>query len=357
MSAPAALRTDLRDFAGYRSAGREAVSGSIRLNANEAAQANATDMLDRLRRYPPPQPPALREALAQMYGCSPDQLLLTRGSDEAVDLLVRATCMPGGDAVLVTPPTFGMYAICARLHGARVINAHMQDRGDHWTLDPGDLIAAAVENSAKVVFLCSPGNPTGGVIPRDTLLQVLAALRGRALVVMDEAYIEFASTPSAAGLVDAYPELAVLRTLSKAHALAGLRIGCVIAQPPLIEALRRCQAPYPIAEPCARSALSALQPAALAATRASTMCTVDARVQLCAALRATPGVRCVYRSDANFLLVRFADATAAYIRLLGAGVVVRDMRALTGLEDALRISVGTPEQNDLLLRVIAGSTP
>ena len=357
MKATALLRADLRDFSGYRSADCEAVPGDIRLNANEAARPNATDALDRLRRYPPAQPPALCEALAQLYGCATDQLLVARGSDEAVDLLVRATCAPGQDAVLVTPPTFGMYAVCARLHGAQVIEAPLEDQCDRWALDAQAAIDAAVASDAKLVFLCSPGNPTGGVIARDALLAVLDALRGRALVVVDEAYIEFATAASAIELVDAYPGLAILRTLSKAHALAGLRIGCVIAQAGLIAALRRCQAPYPVPEPCARLAVSALQSPALAATRAALARTVDARETMCRALGAGAAVRSVYRSDANFVLVRFNDVDVIYTRLLDAGVVVRDMRAFSGLSDALRISIGTAAQNSLVLSVMEGQPP
>ncbi|HXH00797.1 MAG TPA: histidinol-phosphate transaminase [Xanthomonadaceae bacterium] len=324
------------------------------MNANEAALPNATDGLDRLRRYPPAQPPALCEALAQLYGCASDQLLVGRGSDEAVDLLVRVTCAPGKDVVLVTPPTFGMYGVCARLHGAQIIEAPLQDYGDRWTLDAQAVIDAAIATDAKLVFLCSPGNPTGGVIARDALLAVLDALRGRALVVVDEAYIEFATTASAIELVDVYAGLTILRTLSKAHALAGLRIGCVIAQAGFIAALRRCQAPYPVPEPCARLALSALQSPALVATRAAIALTVEARETMCRSLNACAGIRSVYRSDANFVLVRFNNVDAIYTGLLDAGVVVRDMRAFCGLGDALRISIGTAAQNSLVLSVIEG---
>ena len=172
---------------------------------------------------------------------------------------------------------------------------------------------------------------------------------------MDEAYGEFSDQPSATTLMAAHPNIAVLRTLSKAHALAAARIGCVIADAELIAVLRHCQAPYPVPAPCAALALAALQPAVLAQT-AQRVATVRAeRERLRAALSALPGVRRVYASQGNFLLVRFADAQAAFEALLAAGVVVRDQRAAPQLGDALRISLGTPEQNDRVLQALAAA--
>lgn len=344
------LRDDLRDFAGYRSARTEAVTGEVWLNANESACASAVDAGENLRRYPQPQPPALRTRLAELYGCDPSQLLIGRGSDEAIDLLVRAICRPGQDAVLVTPPVFGMYAVCARLHGARVLEVPLLDDTADFRVDATSVAATARSAKARIVFLCSPGNPAGGVLPAAEATRLANELEGVALVVVDEAYIEFADAPSLASLVSSQPNLAVLRTLSKAHALAGARIGCLIAHPDIIAALRRCQAPYPIAEPSADRALQALSPQALAQTAGRVEATCREREALRIGLARLPCVLRIYPSQANFLLVRFDDAAAAMQCLLDAGIVVRDMRQLPQLGDALRISIGTAEQN---ARVIA----
>jgi histidinol-phosphate aminotransferase len=172
------------------------------------------------------------------------------------------------------------------------------------------------------------------------------------MLVVDEAYIEYADAPSASSLIDEYPNVAVLRTLSKLHALAGARIGCLLADPALIEVLRRCQAPYPVPEPCAALALQALRPEALAQATARAAVIRDERARVLAALQGMPGVRRAYPGAGNFLLVRFDDAEAAYRRLLAAGVVVRDMRAAPGLGDALRITIGAPDENDAVFAAL-----
>lgn len=349
------LREDLRDFAGYRSARSEVLQGDVWLNANEASRANPADTDGSLRRYPDPQPPALRDALAGMYGCSTDELLIGRGSDEAIDLLVRALCRPGSDAVLVTPPVFGMYAVSARLQGARVVEVPLRDDKDDFRVDLGRIAIDARRQQAKVVFLCSPGNPAGGLLPAAAVIDLARTLAGQALVVVDEAYIEFADAPSLAPLVGSWANLAVLRTLSKAHALAGARIGSLVANAELISILRRLQAPYPIPGPSSRLALQALSAGARAATAANVRKACIERELLRASLQAQPCVSRVYPSRANFLLARFVDAEAAWRRLHDASVIVRDMRSLPQLGDALRISVGSEAQNRRVVDAL-GST-
>lgn len=346
------LRDDLRDFAGYRSARSETATGTIWLNANEAARTNAADIDGSLRRYPQPQPERLRAALAALYGCAPERLLIGRGSDEAIDLLVRAFCRPGIDAVLVTPPVFGMYAVGARLQGARLLEVPLREDGNDFVVDLDEVARVALAQAAKLVFLCSPGNPAGGVLSADAVLDLARRLSGHALVVVDEAYIEFSDTLSLVPRAAAQSNVVVLRTLSKAHALAAARIGCAIADARVIEALRRCQAPYPVPEPCAAQALAALTPQALSATQAAVDEVRNERRRVAALLAGSQDVRRVYPSQANFLLVRFADAGAAFERLLAAGVVVRDMRAMPQLGDALRITLGTPQQNDAWLAAL-----
>lgn len=346
------VRQDLRVFAGYSSARSHKVDGTVWLNANESPWTNAADGVGALRRYPQPQPEALRVRLAEVYGVRPEQLLIGRGSDEAIDLLVRALCRAEHDPVVIAPPVFGMYAVCARLQGAPLVEAPMRERPDGWMTDLAAIRDLAIASRAKIVFLCSPGNPTGELITLAAIRALAQALAGRALLVVDEAYIEYADAPSAASLINEYPNIAVLRTLSKLHALAGARIGCLLADAALIEVLRRCQAPYPVPQPCADLALLALTPVALAeaATRAETIRAERAR--MFARLQRLDHVRCVYPSAGNFLLARFDDAETVYRRLLAAGVVVRDMRATAGLGDALRVTIGLPEENDAMFAAL-----
>ena len=351
------VREDLRAFAGYKSARSHALDGlpagdTVWLNANESPWANPADDDGAQRRYPQPQPEALRARLAEVYGVRPEQLLIGRGSDEAIDLLVRALCRAEHDPIVIAPPVFGMYAVCARLQGAPLIEVPLIEASDAWTTDLDAMRDLAIARRAKIVFLCSPGNPTGELIPLAAIRALAQSLAGRALVVVDEAYVEFADAPSAAALIDDYPNIAVLRTLSKLHALAGARIGCLLADAALIDVLRRCQAPYPVPQPCAELALSALAPAALAEAAARVATVRAERERLLAALRRIDGVRRVFASAGNFLLVRFDDAETAYRRLIAAGVVVRDMRATPGLGDALRITVGSPDDNAALFAAL-----
>ena len=344
------VRADLAGFGGYSSARTAKLTGEIWLNANESAWANPGDADGSCRRYPEPQPAALVSALADLYGARPEQLLVGRGSDEAIDLLVRTLCEPARDGVLFTPPVFGMYAVSARLQGAKPIEVPLLDAEAGLVPDIEAVIAAAIEGNAKLVFLCSPSNPGGRSVPLDDVVRVAQALAGRALVVVDEAYGEYADELSAVTLMDQHANIAVLRTLSKAHGLAAARIGTLIADAGLVALLRKVQAPYPIPAPCSALALAGLTPEALALT-ASRVAEVRAeRARLQDALTALPVVSRMYASDANFVLARFTNAEAAFQALLAAGIVVRDQRAAPQLGDALRITLGTPEQND---RVIA----
>lgn len=354
MSVLELVRADLRSFAGYSSARSATVTGDVWLNANESPWASPGDASGSSRRYPEPQPLALREKLAVLYGCDVAQLLIGRGSDEAIDLLVRALCEPG-DAVVTTPPVFGMYAVCARLQNVPLVEVPLVDRvmsdgGGGFAPDFDAIERAALDHRAKLVFLCSPSNPTGAAIALADVEALALKLAGHALVVVDEAYGEFSDVPSAVELLGKLSNVAVLRTLSKAHALAAARIGTLIADSALIAVLRRCQAPYPVPTPCAELALAGLSDAALAQTRQRVETVKSERVRLQSALAAMPGVVRVYPSQGNYLLARFADAEAAFRALLAAGVVVRDQRGAPQLGDALRITIGSPEQND---RVIA----
>ncbi|GGA43908.1 histidinol-phosphate transaminase [Dyella nitratireducens] len=341
-------RPEIRTMQPYSSARTEASGGQVMLNANESAWEPTGEAGAGCNRYPDPQPQALLQALAMLYGIRTEQLLVGRGSDEAIDLLVRAFCRAGQDAIVIQPPTFGMYAVCARIQNAVVIDVQL---ADDFSLDIPALLAA-ITPAVKLVFLCTPNNPSGKSMSLADIEQVAQALVGKALLVVDEAYIEFSDQTSAIELIDRYEHLAVLRTLSKAWALAGARIGSLLANPEVIALLRRIMPPYPLPLPCVAAALAALSPSGQAAASAHIQIVREQRAFMRRSLAELPGVREVLSSDANFLAVRFDDAGAVYQRLLQAGIVVRDVRRYPKLQDALRITIGTPDENAKVLAIL-----
>jgi len=343
-------RAEIRALVPYSSARMEATGGALLLNANESSWAPFGDAGLDCHRYPDPQPAALVERLAELYGVRPDQVLVGRGSDEAIDLLVRAFCRAGQDAILIQPPTFGMYAVCARVQDAAVVEVPLSA---DFAIDV-DAVLAALTPAVKLVFVCAPNNPAGAGVSLEVIEDLARRLAGRALLVVDEAYVEFADEASAAGLLDRYEHLAVLRTLSKAWALAGARIGSLLAHSGVIALLRRILPPYPLPRPCVAAALDALAPAGQVAARERIGMVRNERARMAAALGMAHGVRAVLPSQANFLTVRFADAGAAYRRLIEAGIVVRDVRRYPGLEDALRLTIGTTKENGQVLSVLGG---
>lgn len=341
-------RPELRALQPYSSARMEATGGKIWLNANELPWAQASELA--LNRYPEPQPAELLDGLAQLYGVARDQVFVGRGSDEAIDLLTRGFCAAGASNIIISPPTFGMYAVAARIQGAAVREVPLRaERG--YALDV-DALLAAVSRQTRLVHLCTPNNPTGNCLPPEQLERLAEALRGRAVLVVDEAYAEFSDAASATRLLPRYDHVVVLRTLSKAHGLAGARIGVALAAPEIIELLRRIMPPYPL--PCASiaAALAALQPEALRLTGERLLLIRLQRELLRAALAAHPCVLEVLPSEANFLAARFVDAAGIYSRLCAAGIIVRSLQKYPGLHDALRVSVGTPEENALLLATL-----
>lgn len=318
-----------------------------RLHANELPWRVPGDASDAgLNRYPEPQPAALVQRLAALYGVAADQLLVGRGSDEGIDLLTRAFCRAGEDAVLICPPTFGMYAVAARIQGAKVVEVAL-DAARGFALDAERVNANLA--GVKLVYLCTPNNPTGNAMDAAAIERVIRAASGRALVVIDEAYAEFCAAPSWAARIAVDPHVVVLRTLSKAHGLAGARIGSVLAAAPVIALLRRIIPPYALAQPTVEAALAALEPRQLEIMQLRRDDILRERARVAAALPAKACVRRVLPTEANFVLVEFDDAGAALARIAGAGLIVRDFRGLAGVREALRITIGTPTQNDRML--------
>lgn len=346
------VRPDLRAFAGYASARREKATGHIWLNANESPWTSSADSGLGLNRYPEPQPAALRARMAELYGVPVERLMVTRGSDEGIDLLVRAFCRAGLDGVLIAPPCFGMYAVCARVQNAPLVEIPLTDDDHGFSLDLTAVEDIVAHGEVRLVFLCSPANPTGQALAIKDIRRLAHSIAGKAVLVIDEAYAEFSSVGSARPLLDEFAHLVLLRTLSKAYAMAGARIGAVLADPDVIGVLRSVAAPYSVAAPSASLALQALSERAQAESRERIALSLRERDAVFKKLRRVRGVTRVYPSQGNYLLVRFDDVDAALARLLAAGVVVRDMRAMPQLGDALRISVGTPEENKAMIEAL-----
>ncbi|MGH8250542.1 MAG: histidinol-phosphate transaminase [Steroidobacteraceae bacterium] len=345
----ALARPEIRDLKPYSHAAWD--PACVRLHANENPWSDHSDMeAVRLNRYPEPQPRELHAALAAYCGTSPDRVLACRGSDEAIDLLVRVFCCAGQDGVMICPPTFAMYGFAAAVQGAAVVEVPLAvDFG----LD-AEAVLRIWTPDVKIVFLCSPNNPTGNLLDAGALQRVLVGLSGRALVVVDEAYFEFSHASGAAD-VSSHPHLVALRTLSKAHGLAGARCGAVFAAPEIIGLLSRIIAPYALPAPTIEAALMALTPERLARMQDRVRQLRAERERLCEALGRLPCVRKVWPSEANFLLVHFEDAARAFAAALASGLLLRDFSTRPRLEGCLRITVGAPAENDRLIACLGAA--
>jgi histidinol-phosphate aminotransferase len=323
-----------------------------RMHANEMPwRAEGDTTASGLNRYPEPQPKELIEHLAKLYGVTPDNILAGRGSDEGIDLVVRAFCRAGVDSVLICPPTFGMYKVSARIQGAGVVEVPLlKERG--FALDV-DAILKTWRETIKLVFLCNPNNPTGNLLDRTGIQTLCEQLANKALVVVDEAYVEFARADSIIGLLDRYPNLVVLRTLSKAYALAGARCGALIAHADIVSLLARVITPYAIATHTIESVLKYSDEEHDAASKRRIETLLAERARMAERLAPLPLIRRIWPSDANFVLVECVDADRVLRAAFGSGLIIRDQRAQPALPNCLRISVGTPEQNERLIRGIA----
>lgn len=338
-------RPDIRALTPYSHAAWE--PSLVRLHANELPWRVEGDASDAgLNRYPEPQPPPLVEGLARLYGVSPAQLLVGRGSDEAIDLLMRVFCRAGVDNILICPPTFGMYAVAARIQGAEVRTVPLCAEAG-FALNETALLAS-VDANTRLVFVCTPNNPTANAVPPAQLLRIARALQPGTLLVVDEAYIDFANVESLTRHLDAVPNLAILRTLSKAHGLAGARVGALLAHPEIIRLARKVIPPYAITELTVEAVVPQITDDALARMRIRIAQLLLERERLAEGLRRSPLITRVWPSDANFLLVDCRDADEVLARTRASGLIIRDVRQPV-LPGSLRISVGTPEQNTRLL--------
>jgi histidinol-phosphate aminotransferase len=336
----ALVRTNIRTLKPYSSA-RDEFKGeaSIFLDANE--NSLGSPLVKWYNRYPDPLQLKVKEKIAFIKKISVDQIFLGNGSDEAIDLLYRCFCEPGIDEVVIFPPTYGMYEVSANINNVKLNRVPLTEQ---FQLDL-EALEQTIKPSTKIIWICSPNNPTGNSIDREAIEMILNNFDG--LVVIDEAYINFSRQKSWLSDLQDYPNLVVLQTLSKAWGLAGIRLGMAFASPEIIGYLNKVKPPYNISEPVQELAVKALEEIGQVNDMIVTL--VNERQNMITSLLQNEEVVKIYPSDANFLLVKFKDASRLYKYFVEQGIVVRDRSNVILCEGCLRITVGTPQENQKLL--------
>jgi histidinol-phosphate aminotransferase len=326
--------------------------GLLRLNANESPWRSPGDKTERgLNIYPPPRPEVLRTRLSSLYGVPVEQLLVTRGSSEAIDVLIRGFCRAGQDRIVVMPPTFDMYRLYAGIQNAAVVEIPLRKESDF--AFEADAVLQKIDAAVKLVFVCSPNNPTGNSMPRPEVERLCEELTNRALVVIDEAYFEFASAENFSVFRQRFENAVLLRTLSKFVSLAGVRCGALLADPGIVEYLGNVLPPYTFPTPSIELVSQALTESALDVSRERVSLIKRERRRVAEALGDSPLVERVFPSDANFLLVESNDLQALTDRAFRSGILIRTFSGQRGLERCTRITIGRPEDNDRLIRAIS----
>jgi histidinol-phosphate aminotransferase len=347
------VRENIRKMTPYSSA-RHEFSGkaSVFLDANENSFGSPLLLPSpsgggpgvRVNRYPDPLQMQVKEKLSKIKGVPPQNIFLGNGSDEAIDLLYRIFCVPGSDNVIIFPPTYGMYEVCAEMNDVRVKKISLTK---DYQLNL-DAVEYAIDPFTKLIFICSPNNPTGNSMNRADVEVILNNFNG--LVVIDEAYINFAKQKTFIAELTEYPNLVVMQTLSKAWGLAGLRLGMAFSSQPVIELMNKVKYPYNMNTATQLLALEALDKPEWVNEHITI--TVKEREKLKNDLLAFENTEAVYPSDANFLLVKIKDAGKIYDYLCSEGIIVRDRSKVVLCEDCLRITIGTPEENKQLMTAL-----
>lgn len=350
------MRPHYHTLQGYVSAGMEVQKSAEKLFLNANENPYELPGLEGFNRYPEPQPPALAEAFARAYGVEASQLVMTRGADEAIVILTKLFCAPEKDAVLICPPTFGMYGVNARSAPARVVEMPLKKRDGSFFLDVKGIVDAvqSAELSIKMIYICSPNNPTATSFSHEVISEICEAVEGKAVVILDETYAEFSAQGSMVGDLDSTPNLIILRTLSKSYAFAGMRMGAFLCGDEAFIALckAKCLDAYPLPLASIEAAFHVLSPEISAIAHENIKTLLKERDRLKAKLEASPHVEHVYPSDANFLLVKMKDAKGFHAACMAEDIILRDFSGKAGTEGCLRISVGTPEQNDRVLEIL-----
>lgn len=332
------FRKNIRDLAPYSTARDEYQGGDLGvfLDANENPYDSGYN------RYPDPHQKRLKARISQIKGISAERIFIGNGSDEAIDLMFRVFCEPGRDNAVSIAPTYGMYKVAAAINDVEMREVQLEK---DFSLDEEKLFAA-VDTDTKLLFLCSPNNPTGNCLPKAVIEDIVRRFGG--VVVLDEAYIDFADQAGFLGRLGEFPNLVILQTLSKAWGMAGLRLGMAFADPVIIETMSRVKYPYNINGITQNIVLERLESsvdALLAEIKSE-------RGRVAEALSATPLIREIYPSDANFVLVRVDEPRKIYELLISEGIIVRDRSRIDGCRGCLRITIGTPAENDRLISTL-----
>jgi histidinol-phosphate aminotransferase len=366
---------------------------TVYLDANESSMApNLETNLDwesTLNRYPQPQPESLVQRFSEIYNVDTNKILITRGSDEAIDILTRAVCEPNKDSILIMPPTYGMYEVSADIQNVTTIEVPLilkslaqtnkasnskynknqftknstdninnidcvtPDTTDNKTILTWEIDLASTqqifktEKNLKIAYICSPNNPTGTVFSKADIIEILKALPNQTLLVVDEAYCEFSPEGSVSDLLVKYPQLVVLRTLSKAWGLAGLRMGVLLGHPELISILQKVRAPYPLPTPVIQMAHTALSKKGYEEMQSRVKSSIQNREFLKSELQNLEDVVQIYPSETNFLLIEFKDVQKIMNAMLSENIILRDRS--TQIPNTIRITVGSKAENELLI--------
>ncbi len=350
------VRVHFKEMEGYSSAGMEAGKSpnKIYLNANE----NPYELpgLEGLNRYPEPQPLPLLEAYAQNYGVENSQVAMTRGADEALVALTNVFCEPHRDQVLVNTPTFGMYAVDALSMPSGVASVPLVKRNGTFELDQKAIVEAAcdADQNIKIVFLCSPNNPTGDSFSHEIISEICEAIEGHAVVVLDETYAEFSDQGSMVDDLESTPNLIILRTLSKSYSFAGMRMGCMLcADTEFINLVKtKVLDAYPLPRLSIEAAFHVLSPEMREIAQDNIQKILAERQRVEKALSEIEKIVHVYPSDANFLLFEMERAGEFCHFAAEHNVIIRDFSTKTGTENCLRLSIGLPEENDQVLDLL-----
>jgi len=342
------IRPHLLGIKPYSSA-RDEYTGKegVFLDANENPYGSGVEKA--FNRYPDPYQASLKQKIAKIKHVQTDQIFLGNGSDEPIDLLMRAFCEPGVENIIINPPTYGMYSVSAAVNNILVKEARLNKQ---FQLEP-EVVFRQIDNNTKLIFICSPNNPTGNSMEQEQIVEILQQFNG--LVIVDEAYIDFAERKSCLELIDRMKNLVVLQTFSKAWGLAALRLGMAFADPQIIQVLNHIKPPYNVNGATQHYALQALDNMAWKDEKVASI--LKDRKRMEQELLELKDVENVYPSDANFLLVQFKDAQRVFDYLIDRRIIVRNRSNVMLCEGCLRITVGTSEENDLLLETLKKYQP
>ena len=341
MNLQSIIRPSIRNMKAYSSARDEfqnTADDLVFLDANENPYSN------NLNRYPDPQQRLLKHELSHLKTISTEQILIGNGSDEVLDLLIRACCEPNKNSILTMPPTYGMYSVLARLNAVENQEVPLTSE---FQIDTKSVLNA-VSSNTKLILICSPNNPSGNVLDRTAIEQILIQFKG--LVIIDEAYVDFSKHPSWLSRLDEFPNLVVTQTLSKAYGLAGIRLGICYASLKIISVLNKIKPPYNINILTQNAALKGILNQNIVKRQIEMI--LSERDILIHKLIQLHFVKTVFPSDSNFVLIRVDDANLRYRQLIQNGIIVRNRHGQLYCDNCLRITVGTPEDNLKLIQIL-----